>query len=292
MTTPAPSETAVPDKVETAAEQAFRVHAFASQAAEQFRARGEELAKIIYKIRTVQIGGRYVWEWMGHEDERSYFAAPLEANGLDLGFRMVDRYFGIHRDVHVICGIPSAMTKGVDRDKLDVARKLLVKDGERVATDDQITEVLSAAKALSRSDFRDWVNEQAGIPPKVRSVAATDTNQYDSPLDLNNDEKVAAGGALWFAMLKGAKCCLKPWKDGVRAHVPVSKGAGRKEWEHCVLPINQEEAHTTQHQEGMETWIGKKENHRGLFRYLYRCLFVLLEENRELKEKLDDRDRS
>jgi len=278
--------TTSPSRVETAAEQAFQIHQHAAGAAEQWRKRGEDLAKIIYGIRTIKIGGKYVWEWMGHDSEQAYFAAPIESSGLDLGWRMVNRYFGIHQDINVICGITPEMTAGVDRDKLDLARKLLVKDGQRIADEDRVIEVLSEAKAQSRSDFRTWVNEQAGITPPAKPVAATSTSGYERPLlDINNEEKLQAGGEIWFNMHKNARCCLKPWLDGHRAHVPVSKGAGGKEWKFCVLPINDTDHLEEQHREGIETWIGKKENHQGLFRYLYSNLFVLLEENRRLEEQ-------
>ena len=273
-----------PSDVESAAEQAHKIHEHATQVAAQWRRGGEELAKIIYLIRTVQVGDKYIWEWMGHSDEKSYFAAPLESGGLDLGARMVDRYFTTHRDLHVICGIPQSLYGGLDRDKQDIARRLLVQDGRRIADDEMIAEVLTQARALSRSDFRQWVREQAGDAPQM--VAASDTYQYENTaLPIHDDDMVARGGDIWFDMMKGHRCCLKPWTDGERAHVPVSKGAGGKDWRNCVVPLNSAD-HREQHQEGIDTWLAK--NKQPLFRFLYRTIFVLLEENRRLKSEKDN----
>lgn len=260
------------------AEVARGIHNHASEMIRAQREKGVALAQTIHGIRTVKVGDKFVWQWQGFDTVASYFAAPLESGGLDLGWRMAERYYVTYRDFGVVLHLPPALYSGIDFDKMEMARHLLVTDGKKIADDDMVTEVLTQAKCLSRSDFRSWVREQKGLPePEV--VAATPDYQ-GAPLPIHDEEMVRAGGELWVALHEHPKCCLRPWQDGERCHIPVSKGAGGKDWQHCVLPVNHSD-HMDQHSEGMSTWLAKKENHQGLFRYLYHCIFVLLAEREE-----------
>lgn len=262
-----------------------------------------ELAQLVWVAINVEIGGKTVWQWKGCSSPKEYFALPEIADGVDIGWRQIQRYERVHQVFPIGLGLIPEEFWEVSTDKLEIIIPVVYDEYHKRPKVSRIDahRWLALAQGNSRSDLRELVSQHIHPTPapapnsQIIDIEPEDEPAWVPPPDLDalhkafaNGEAMRAGGRLFEKFVRQGKCILYGREKTCQGtpvtfhHWPVTRGRGATEGMGIPLcPL----CHANYQENSREL----EEAHlRHITDYLYRTIHVLME---LLNEKTKDNRR-